>query len=70
MTTSDSQIESAAASGLAEGAANTVTEYTIRGRKVVRDPKKDELNLKTLLMMRALQSPRRGLSLGKIDKPA
>ncbi len=70
MSASDSEMQDAAEDSLLENLGNAVTEYQIGRKRVRRDPGTTRENRETMLLMRALQSPRRGLSLGKVDKPA
>lgn len=70
MSASDSEMEGAAEDSLLENLGTSVTEYQIRGRRVRRDPQMVREQLAALLTLRGLQSPRRGMNLGKIDKPA
>jgi hypothetical protein len=70
MSASDSEMQEAAEDSLLENLGNAVTEYQIGRKRVRRDPMMVREQLNAMLTMRALQSPRRGLSLGKVDKPA
>lgn len=70
MATSDSDNADAAADSLADNLQNPVTEYQIGRRRVRRDPNMVREQLNAMIMLRALSSPRRGISLGKVDKPA
>lgn len=66
---SDADIQSAAETALGDSIANDVTSYKIGNREVKRerDPTK---TLDAILKLRGLQSPRRGMNLGQIDRPA
>lgn len=70
MSASDGQMEEAAEDSLLENLGTSVTEYQVRSRRVRRDPSMVREQLAALLTLRGLQSGRRGISLGKIDKPA
>ena len=66
---SESELQDAADdAALAVFARDGVKRYKVRDREVeMHDP---ESLLKAAFLARALNSPRRGMNLGKIDKPA
>lgn len=64
---SDAELQADVEAALAENLANAVTEYSVGNRRVRRDPQMIREQLNALLTLRALQSPKRGLNLGKID---
>lgn len=70
MSASESEMESAAEDSLLENLGTSVTEYQVRNRRVRRDPSMVREQLNALLTLRGLQSSRRGMNLGKIDRPA
>lgn len=70
MSATDSQMESAAEDSLLDNLGNSVTEYRVGNRMVKRDPAMVKAQLDALLVMRGLQSGKRGYNLGKVDKPA
>jgi hypothetical protein len=67
---SDSELQSAVEESLEDNLSNGVTEYQIGNRRVRRDPQMIQAQLDALLKLRALQSPKRGMNLGRIDRPA
>ena len=67
---SDAELEAAAEESLEDNLGNGVTEYQIGSRRVRRDPQMIREQLDALLKLRALQSPKRGMNLGQIDRPA
>ena len=68
MSASDSQMESAAEDSLLENLESSVTEYQVGNRRVRRDPQMVREQLNALLTLRGLQSSKRGLNVGKIDR--
>ena len=68
MSASDSELESAAEDSLEAALnANGVKRWRNRSREVeYADPK---ASIDTLLKLRGLRSARRGISVGKIDRP-
>lgn len=67
---SDADLESAVETSLEDNLSNGVSEYQVGNRRVRRDPQMIREQLDALLILRALQSPRRGMNLGQIDRPA
>lgn len=67
---SDADLQSAVEESLEDNLSNGVTEYQVGNRRVRRDPSMIREQLDALIKLRALQSPRRGMNLGQIDKPA
>lgn len=70
MSASDSEMESAVEDSLLENMGNAVTEYQVGSRRVRRDPQMIREQMAALMTLRGLSSPRRGMNLGKVDKPA
>jgi hypothetical protein len=70
MSASDTAMQSALEDSLEENLANSVTEYSVRGRSVKRDPAMVREQLAALLTLRGLTSSRRGMNLAQIDRPA
>lgn len=70
MSASDSEMESSLEDALLDNLGNGVTEYQVGNRRVRRDPQMIKSQLDALLVLRALQSSKRGFNLGKIDRPA
>lgn len=68
MSAADSEMESAVEDSLLENLGAGVTEYQVGNRRVRRDPQMVREQLAALLTLRGLQSPNRGLNLGKIDR--
>jgi hypothetical protein len=68
MSASNSELQDDAADGLAESLETGVIEYRV-GSRMKRMESSSE-RLKTLLTMQALNSPRRGMNLARIDRPA
>ena len=63
-------MEDAAEDSLLENLGNSVTEYRVGNRMVKRDPAMVDAQIKALLVLRGLQSAKRGYNLGKVDRPA
>ena len=71
MSASNSEMQSNAENSLDEAlSAGGITEWQVRTKRVVRDPAAIRENLAAILTLRGLQSSRRGMNLGQIDKPA
>lgn len=70
MSASDAEMQDAAEDSLEENLSSSVTEWQQRGKRVRRDPAMVREQLSALLTLRGLQSSRRGMNLGQIDKPA
>lgn len=70
MSASDAEMQAAAEDSLEENLASSVTEWQQRDKRVRRDPAMVREQLAALLTLRGLQSSRRGMNLGQIDKPA
>lgn len=64
----DSDLETAVEASLAEGLGTSVSRYRIGNREVERDPQKAKVDFDILMKLRGLQSPKRGFSVGKIDR--
>lgn len=67
---SDANLESAVEESLDDNLSNGVTEYQVGNRRVQRSPQMIDSQIKALMLLRGLQSPRRGMNLGQIDRPA
>ena len=67
---SDAELQSAVEESLEDNLSNGVTEYQVGNRRVRRDPQMISAQLDALLKLRALQSGKRGINLGQIDRPA
>jgi hypothetical protein len=65
----DSDLETAVEASLAENLATGVTQYTIRGRSVTRDPAKETADFNILMKLRGLQSSKRGFNVAQIERP-
>lgn len=67
---SDSELQSAGESSLAENLASPVTEWQQGNKRVRHDPQMIKQQLDAVVLLRALQSPRRGFNPVQIDRPA
>lgn len=70
MSATDSELSTAAEDSLVDNLGNSVTEYQVGNRRVRRDPAMVKAQLDALMLLRGLQSGKRGYNLGKVDRPA